>query len=235
MRIQLRLHERAHVTDSQPVRARTTLRLSIILGDATAKHPTQKTPSVRFATADPSGSRTIGEIRTDVAKPRLDIEDHAIAMVEAHNIISRVLDEQAWLAELSRIIAPGGFLSMVVPAAGPFAWLDSHNIYRYVTDITNRGTAPGATLPTGWNRHYRLDEVRTLIEEAGFSVRTIERIGIGLAEVPHLAGLIVGDFALRIPGIEQRLHAGRERLEGVDQEIQLPRTGKSLYVLASQP
>jgi hypothetical protein len=192
-------------------------------------------PSVHCATADPNGSRVINEIRTDVAVPRLNVADQTFAMAEVHNIISRVLDEQAWLAELHRIIAPGGFLSMMVPAAGPLAWLDSHNIYRYITDITGRGTSPSGTLPTGWNRHYHEDEARQLVEDAGFSIRTIERIGIGLAEIPHFAGLFVGDYLLKVPAIEQRLHPGRERLESMDQEIQIPRIGKTLYVLASRP
>jgi hypothetical protein len=232
----LRIHERTSVTapPTQPIRVRTTLRLSIGLSETSSGNPSEKMPSVRCATADPSGSRVIGEIRTDVAAPRLDVGDHTFAMAEAHNIISRVLDEQAWLAELHRVIAPGGFLSMMVPAAGPLAWLDSQNIYRYITDITGRGTSPSGTLPTGWNRHYHEDEVRQLVEEAGFSNRTIERIGIGLAEIPHLAGLVVGDFLLKVPAVERRLHPGRERLEGMDQEIQIPRIGKTLYVLASR-
>mgnify|MGYP001212022658 CR=1 FL=1 len=209
-----------------------TLHLTIELGTPDARHTKEQTPAVRY-TATHGGPS--GTIRMDEAEPHIDAPDGSFALVEAEMILSRVLDEQAWLAEIHRLLRPGGVLRATLPAAGALAWLDAHNIYRYVVDITGRGRAPTATLPTGWNRHYFEDELRRMVEDAGFQVERIERTGMGLAEVPHLAGLVVGDFLLHHPRIEHVLHPRRRKLERVDRDVRLPGLGKILTLTAVRP
>jgi hypothetical protein len=223
------------VTDCTPSGTKPTLRLSIELNPTISQKPAEKIPSVRLTSCHAGAECVIGDLRTDVDVPCVAVEDHAFAMVEAQNVLSRVMDEGAWLRELWRITMPGGQLRLTVPAGGPLAWLDAHNIYRYLTDITGRGTPPSATLPTGWHRHYHADEIWHLVEKAGFTIHTIERIGIGIAELPHLAGYVLGDYLLKIPMVEHHLHHRRTRLERLDEGVQLPKIGKMLYVLATRP
>jgi len=223
------------VTDSQPPRATSTLRLAIALNETASRRSSDMMPTVRLTVCDAGDERIIGEIRTDEKTPRIAAADHAFARADARNILSRVMDEGAWLAELRRVIAPGGQLVLTVPAGGPLAWLDAQNIYRYLTDITGRGTKPSATLPTGWHRHYHADEIRHLVENAGFSVQSIERTGVGLAEIPQLMGLVVGDYLLQRPETERRMHPNRARLERLDREVRLPGLGKVLSVVATRP
>jgi hypothetical protein len=229
------MQERPFVTDSQPPRATPTLRLAIELNETVARRSHDMMPTVRLTVCDGGDQCIIGEIRTDEKTPRIAAADGAFALADAPSILSRVMDEGAWLAELRRVLAPGGQLRLTVPAGGPLAWLDAHNIYRYLTDITGRGTKPSATLPTGWHRHYHADEIRHLVEHAGFTVRGIERTGVGLAEIPQLMGLVVGDYLLKRPDTEHRMHPNRARLERLDREIQVPGIGKVYDVLATRP
>lgn len=210
------------------------LRLTIELGDTEAPKTSDKTPAVRYCIEDNGRLRAGGSIRMDEEEPRIDAADDTIALVVAATVLSRVLDEHTWLVELKRVLRPGGEIWATVPAAGALAWLDAHNLYRYLTDITGRGNAPTATLPTGWNRHYYEDELRDLVEDAGLSVRSIERTGVGLAELPHLAGLVVGDYLLRRPRTEKALHPRREKIDHTDRDIRIPGLGKILTVIAGK-
>lgn len=216
----------------QPGRATTSLRLCIELSRNLEGNPRERCPIVHFIASGSSGNEEIDALPTDVEKPHIAAEDHAFSMVDARDILSRVIDEETWLAEFHRVIAPGGHLSFTVPAAGALAWLDARNIYRYVTHVLKRGDPPDDTLPTGWNRHYHENEVRHLLEVTGFELRAVERIGIGIAEIPQLAGLMVGNFLLGDRETEVKLHPLRERMETYDQTLNVPGIGTSLYVLA---
>jgi hypothetical protein len=211
------------------------LRLSIELGDTDARTSRDKMPSVRYRIADGDAETASGLIRMDEEEPRIDAADDTVALVIAETVLSRVLDEHTWLVELGRVLRPGGEIHATVPAAGALAWFDAHNIYRYLTDITGRGSSPTATLPTGWNRHYYEDELQDLVEVAGLTVRAIQRTGVGLAEVPHLAGLVVGDYLLNHPRVEKALHPRRQTLDRADRDVRIPGVGKILTVIATKP
>jgi hypothetical protein len=211
------------------------LRLAIELGDTDARKTRDKMPSVRYCIVDGDVETASGLIRMDEEEPRIDAADNSVALVIAETVLSRVLDELTWLVELKRILRPGGEIHATVPAAGALAWLDAHNLYRYLTDITGRGASPTATLPTGWNRHYYEDEIEDLVEDAGLTVASIERTGVGLAEVPHLAGLVVGDYVLQHPRIEKALHPRRQTLDRADRAVRVPGLGKILTVIAKKP
>lgn len=212
----------------------TALRLSIELSANLDGRPRERCPTIRFMASGPEGNHEIDAMPTDVEEPRFAAPDLAFLMVDARDVLSRVIDEAAWLAELHRVIAPGGHLSFTVPAAGPLAWLDARNLYRYTTEVSKRGNAPDGTLPTGWNRHYHEDEVRHLLKATRFEPRAIERVGIGIAEIPQIMGLLVGNFILGKRQTELKLHALRERMESYDQMLSVPRIGTSLYVLAAR-
>ena len=222
------------MTVPQAERATTSLRLSIELSTNFDGKPRERCPIVHFMVSGSTGNQEIGALPTDAEQPHIPADDGAFAMVDARDVLSRVIDEETWLTELHRVIAPGGHLSFTVPAAGALAWFDARNIYRYAAEFLKRGDAPDATLPTGWNRHYHESEVRHLLEVTGFDTRAIERVGIGIAEIPQLAGLMVGNFLLGRRDTELKLHALRERMESYDQTLNVPGIGVSLYVLAAR-
>jgi SAM-dependent methyltransferase len=186
----------------------------------------------RFTRTDATGPQEIGLIRTDEEKPHLDLDDESINTIDLGDVLSRVMDEEAWLAEMHRVLTPGGYLCFTLPAGGPLAWLDARNVYRYLVDIVGRGDQPDDTLPTGWHRHYSDEDVRRLLEITGFELRAMQRVGIGIPEVPQLAGLLVGNFLLGRRDTEYRLRPLRVRTEAIDQELNVPKIGTTHYVLA---
>jgi SAM-dependent methyltransferase len=121
------------------------------------------------------------------------------------DVLEHVPDERAVLAEIARLLRPGGRLVLSVPNRGALASLDSLNLYR-------RLLGPGAPLPTddpSWplspcHRHYRLSELRSLLGDR-FQVRSVHYTGLGLAEPVNLALLVLLRAWLRLPGLYELL------------------------------
>ena len=133
----------------------------------------------------------VAAIRTDVEQPELPLGDGEIDVLEiGDDALSRVMDEQAWMTEFARVIAAGGELRLTLPASGPLAWLDTMNAYRYLADISKRGHAPDAALPTGWNRHYSPEAITSLLRDAGFANVSIRHACYAPDEVAFLGTMI---------------------------------------------
>lgn len=176
----------------------------------------------------------IAVFRTDEPAPSLQAPDGTFARIDARTSLSPVIDEEAWLRELARVLAPGGELRFRLPASGPLGWLDARNIYRYVTDVTKRGDAPDDTLPTGWNRHYSEKAVRQMLEVAGLRELAIERTGIGISEIPQLGGFLARNFVLGDRLAERKLHPLRVRMEARESRLPAPGIGTMLQVRATR-
>lgn len=223
------------MTTHSPTAHEPVLRLGVEIGQTDARRIRDRMPAVCYRIERDGHEIGSGHIRMDVERPRLDVADASIGTVVVEIALSRVADEQAWLAELLRVLRPGGMLMATFPAGGKLAWLDAQNLYRYLTDVTGRGQSPTATMPTGWNRHYFADELRDLVAGAGFAVRSIRRSGVGLPEPPYLAGLVVGDFLLGRQCIERALYPRRRPLERLDRDIRIPGLGTTLTIEAVRP
>lgn len=166
------------------------------------KRTRERCPSIVFR----DGSDIVISIRTDVETPVLPYSSGSIAEIVIHDdALSRVIDEEAWLAALAQILAPEGVLRFTLPASGALAWLDAMNAYRYVVDITRRGDQPNAALPTGWNRHYRRDAVVALLSAAGFTNVKVHSQNNALNEARMLLGLITGNWLKRDRETELRI------------------------------
>lgn len=173
------------------------LRLELVLPE-----PGHRSPAV--ALLDQNGDEH-GRIPTAEPKPRLPFGDASIRSALVLDVLEHVHDEQSWLAELSRVLVPRGEITVRVPLENLTAWADALNIYRYVSDVTGRGTHPLESIPTGWHRHYAKDEVPALLELAGFEPVVTFTQGLPLEQVPYLAGLVIGKVVLRDHGSERRL------------------------------
>jgi hypothetical protein len=106
-----------------------------------------------------------------------------------------VREEEA-LAEAARVLRPGGTLLLRVPANGRMAWLDGYNAYRYLRDITRRGTLLPEIRGIGWRRHYGRDDLTGLLAPH-FRVRTMRASGIGLSDAVRLGLSLFWRWALR--------------------------------------
>lgn len=151
--------------------------------------------------------------RTNEEAPCFPAGTDPFDCIIAHDALEYVLDEEAWITALANLLAPGGSISIRIPLEGPLAWMDARNIYRYVTDLAGRGTAPGETLPTGWHRHYRERDLDRVLRRAGLVVSDRYREGMPGLDIPHVAGLIAGDLVLQRPETESTLLRLRDRLD----------------------
>jgi len=149
-----------------------------------------------------------------VAWPHPDAAYDAIILLD--ELALTVLEEEA-LAEAARVLRPGGVLVLRVPAAGRLAWLDGYNAYRYVQEITNRGSRLPEAAGVGYRRHYRREDLRGLLRPH-FRVREMRASGIGLSDAARLVLALFwrwalkserGDAAIRrVPRILARVEGG---------------------------
>ena len=163
----------------------------------------------------------LGSITTSEPIPRLPIGDSTVRSATALDVLEHVHDEQAWLAELSRVLVSDGELTVRVPLENLMAWADALNIYRYISDVTSLGDHPLETIPTGWHRHYAPGDLPALLELAGFEPVSTTTQGLPLQEIPHLAGLLAGKIVLGGHGTERRLFEFLERFRDRPR-LQLP-------------
>ena len=192
-----------------PPAAGLTFRLELIHGE----------PVILTTIQEGDQERTIGRYATDVQHIFVPMEADHLDSIVALDVLEHVMDEEMFLHECARLLRIGGRLELRVPAEGLVGWLDALNIYRYVTDTTNRGRDPKESDPTGWHRHYRNDELVRMVCDAGFDVVEVKQINPGLMEIPHVAGLMIGDFGLGKEGTESRLFAWRRKVADFENRI----------------
>jgi hypothetical protein len=95
------------------------------------------------------------------------------------------------VAELARVLAPGGRLRLRVPAAGPQAVVGPYNLYPYGADVTRRGRRPPETDELGWRRHYGLNELLRLLGPERFRLAAWQTSGVGAGELATLGGMLL--------------------------------------------
>lgn len=156
----------------------------------------------------------------------------SLRSIVALDVLEHVLDEPEFLHECARLLRVGGRLELRVPAEGLSGWLDSLNIYRYVTDISGRGHDPEESKPMGWHRHYRNDDLVRIVCDAGFDVVSVRRTNPGLSELPHATALMIGDFGLGKNDTEARLFAWRRKISAFENRIPAGALGTRFTLVA---
>lgn len=148
----------------------------------------------------------VARMRTDIERPQLPFESNSVDCVDLYDdALSRAIDEEAWLGELTRILSDNGTIRFTLPMSGALAWLDVMNMHRYAVDIGKRGTQPNAARPTGWNRHYSRSDIVSLCEVAGLVVTDLRSSSHVLDELRMTAGLFVDNWLRGDETAEQRL------------------------------
>lgn len=134
---------------------------------------------------------TIGNDRSPIWADAnaLPFADASIADVQLVNVLEHIRDDEQLIAELSRILAPGGTLRIRVPNSGPLAGFDSYNLYHYLVDVTHRGERPHEVDEIGWRRHYGLNDLALLLGPDRFAIARAESSGVGAAELANLGAM----------------------------------------------
>ncbi|MDQ4043939.1 MAG: methyltransferase domain-containing protein [Chloroflexota bacterium] len=171
-------------------------------------NPGEKTPHITLH--DHTGN-ALGCISTRDPLPCLPVTDESVLQVIALDVLEHVHDEQAWLAELARVLVHGGEVTVRVPLENWMAWADALNVSRYLSDIFGIGEDPIETIPTGWHRHYAPSDLPSLLGLAGFEVEATSTEGTPVLEIPHLAALLAGSVTGHHEP-QRWVHRWRERL-----------------------
>jgi hypothetical protein len=183
--------------------------------------------TVELQTPDLTASIDAGEVQ-----PGLPFSDNSITSIDALDILEHVTDEEAWLEECARVLIPGGSIRIQVPRQGATSWFESLNIYRYAVDVLNRGHDPREIKLTGWHRQYTVTDLRTMLEYTGFLVNDVRLHSLGLAEIPTLGRLIVGDLIRNDRATGKRVKDARTRLDLLDSRIPAGPLSRRLLVTA---
>ena len=152
----------------------------------------------------------------------LPFADNAFESVDCGSVFAFVRNDEGLAAELARIVASGGCVSLMVPSTGLLAGLDAFNLHRYLVDITKRGLRPFETAEIGWRRHYGLDDIVGVFNPVEFDVVDSRRTAIGASELVRLTGFAL--FRWLRPSRNRYRRASRlaTRVLNAEQSIEWP-------------
>jgi SAM-dependent methyltransferase len=121
----------------------------------------------------------------------LPIGDGAVDAVVMLDVLEHVAEPSAVLAEVHRVLRPGGVLVLSVPHCGLLAPLDSLNVYPRLQrrHPSWQPVEPADEVATGTHQHFTITELSPLFGDS-FVVDRSARTGLGLTELVHL-GLLV--------------------------------------------
>ena len=136
----------------------------------------------------------------------LPVRDGCADAILMLDVIEHITDPRRVLAELSRVLRPGGFVIVSVPHAGPLRWLDALNLY---ADLRRRWPGlPALEAATesdgGPHQHFTTIELTELLSP-WFTVDRVARTGLGLQELIAMVSIFVR-VALRKPRLAQALY-----------------------------
>lgn len=154
-------------------------------------------------------------------------------VVLLYDQLAHVVDDEAAIAEAARVLKPGGRLLVRVPLAGPLAWLDSFNLFRYLRDFTKRGESLPETRGIGWRRHYSRCDLTALLGEQ-FRVTAVANEGTGLAETARLTLLLLFRWLRRRPDAYDQSQPLLGAIARLDSRLSLGPLGYHLVIVAER-
>jgi SAM-dependent methyltransferase len=162
----------------------------------------------------------------------LPFRDGAFDAVVCLDVLEHVPDEAAVVAEIARVLRPGGTLIVSVPHRGRLARCDSINRLPDCWDMAE--VAPGrdvATEPGEVHRHYSVTELSRLLGPR-LHITAIRRSGFGVAELVNLPLLWLSKRVLRAPRLYDLLQYAYFTVYLAEDLIPTGRAGYHLMVRA---
>jgi ubiquinone/menaquinone biosynthesis C-methylase UbiE len=102
-------------------------------------------------------------------------------------VLEHLDDDRAALAELWRVLKPGGILALTVPAASyPAAWDPPNFLLERTTGRHFSGERPWSGIWYGHRRLYSMDQLREITEAAGFMVEDARPLTHACPPFAHL-------------------------------------------------
>lgn len=205
---------------------------ALILGDPAGRAATvcERAAMTVVRVAVPHGSATRrfdrdGEDLVVRAEPTaLPFADGTFDLVVAHATLEFSHDDRGVVAEVVRLLRPGGSLVVRLPRAGRLTGLDALNLYRYTREVTDRGQIPVESLPIGWRRHYGRDDLKAVFGNPGLRTERIASGGLGLGEAGYVPALVATRALFPRPRLVTRLRGVYERIGDLDERLPGPAT-----------
>lgn len=138
-------------------------------------------------------------VRADATS--LPFADQSVDAALLLDVIEHLENPAAVLAEVARVLRPGGALILSVPHRGLLSACDSNNVYTAIRRQFPRFAPlePCEESASGRHHHFTIDEARALLGPT-FVIDRSARNALGLAELLHLALLVVFKGLLRRRG-----------------------------------
>jgi SAM-dependent methyltransferase len=190
----LRMIEERFPPDRRPIEA-----LDFGCGTGAFLEHLERFGTVRAVDADPSAvafchARGRGDVQVSPPGSPLPFPDDAFDLVTTLDVIEHIDDDVAALAELRRVLRPGGVLLVAVPAY-MFLWGKQDEVSHH-------------------RRRYTARTLRRALAEAGFGVDRTSYFNTVL--FPPIAVVRLGRRLLRRPGAQQSdFDLGPARLNGI--------------------
>ncbi len=149
-------------------------------------------------------------VRLGVGRP-LPFDDESFDSASLLDVLEHCPDDRRLLAELFRVLRPGGVLVVSVPRLHPFSWLDPDNakfvaprLHRLVysakfgpvayrerfVDVSD-DLFGDMSLGRRWHTNYRRRRLRDLLERSGFAVVDVSGANL-FWRLFHIPSLLVG-------------------------------------------
>lgn len=147
------------------------------------------------------------------------------------DVLEHLPDEEAAIAEVARVLRPGGALAVSVPHRGLLWRLDSLNLYAALVRVTRHGLFPPEIAATGVHRHYSVERLRALLGERFVIVR-VRRTGLGVAELVNLPLLVLLRWVIQWDTLYQIVAFAYYAVYLAEDILPLGPLGYHLFVLA---
>lgn len=164
----------------------------------------------------------------------LPFRDGAFDEVRLINQLEFVRREEELLAEIGRVLAPGGALTLTVPATGLLAGFDALNLNRYLVDISKRGARPIETWEIGWRKHYSEQELRAMLAVAGLEVEHVRRERLVASEMLDIGARMLFRWAFDGRVTLRRVQRAIGRVRRLEDRLSF-RAGFMITVFARKP
>lgn len=143
---------------------------------------------------------------------RLPFRDGAFDRVLAAEVLEHLPDDRAALAEIARVLSPGGLLAVSVPHADyPLLWDPINRLWTALGGAPFR-SGPLVGIWTGHERLYRPDDLAGRVEAAGLEVVRVEEATHHCLPFSHFLLYGVGRFLVERGPLPARLRRRLGRL-----------------------